>query len=391
MAHRTLRWSITIINLILGIAALFWAIQIHLHVFGSNRFFEGESTQLVIVFLLLLTLVAVVLPLIWNTEKKSFSKFTNWMQERAGSIFAYLLIPFVFLLLFLVFPGSLGVYAKTIRSLALPLGVYTAFLILVFLAALISYATPTNLVVADPSGNTLSVSKPILRKSLVIIFIGLLEINCLASIFMFFGNPAHLIQEFMNRLLVENETSIYTWFSSLMLTLVAVNAAMLCVSSNHSKPGKWLWGLISVAFLIMAVDEVAALHELAIHALRLDGIEVYGSSLIYLVPIVFILGFGVWWLLRLAKKNKVRQLWQFILGIMIYFAGALLVEAIHENIEILYGEGQIPFLVTKSMLLVEEAMELGGTLVIFFFTLAQPQFSDLRIRYSPEQRALSEE
>jgi hypothetical protein len=207
-----------------------------------------------------------------------------------------------------------------------------------------------------------------LHRGLWTLFIFLALANALGSIIIAITQKTTLYSTLSARFLVENEASIYTYVSGFLLLAISFGFGM----QGHLAKIKSLrvtWSFLSVLFLVLSIDEIISIHEVIIASLRFTGLELTASAFAYLLPIAVSAVFVIYLVIRSFIRHRVQNWWLFFAGCVVFIIGSVFIESITEALEIFYGEGFVPLLLLKSMLFVEEAMELIGTYMILFFTM----------------------
>jgi hypothetical protein len=98
--------------------------------------------------------------------------------------------------------------------------------------------------------------------------------------------------EFVRLFYVAEEANITTWYASFLLTFSAILLALISISGKEgSDPPTLRWKILSIIFVIMSIDEVASIHEMATSPVRsllnTSGIFRY-AWVIIAIPIVLI-------------------------------------------------------------------------------------------------------
>jgi hypothetical protein len=149
---------------------------------------------------------------------------------------------------------------------------------------------------------------------------------------------------------LDEENNLPTWFSSFLLLN---NAAFLWLASRQSgvkKPGSW--SLLAIGFLILAIDEVAGLHE-TFHTMIDINWAIPGGILVAIVACFF-----VPFLVSLPRKLALL----FILSGGIFVSGAILAELLSEDLDVESIE-------YACAVFVEEGLEMSGALLFLFVNM----------------------
>lgn len=156
---------------------------------------------------------------------------------------------------------------------------------------------------------------------------------------------------------LDEENNLPTWFSSFLLLN---NAFFLWIITNSKLPDfktdqyRIHWRILSAGFLVLAIDEVAGLHE-TFHTAIDTNWAIFGAILVLIVGISFI---------SFLNALPRRLAGYYILAGAIYVGGALGVEYLSRDMDedaMSYG-----FAVA-----VEEGMEMLGALLFLFINLRE--------------------
>lgn len=167
------------------------------------------------------------------------------------------------------------------------------------------------------------------------------------------------LYELSNRFDLDDEASVPTWFSHLLLLLIGMSA--LCAAwLQKAGTVRQLWTLIGVAGVLAAIDEIAALHEFilqSLHVMYFQDASPTSSQNAWLMvaPLVFgVFGWLGWQMWRLLPKRTFAIL---VFAGLIFLFGAMgvdLLTSISER-ETFWHQGL--YVAT------EESMELLGCVV----------------------------
>jgi len=166
------------------------------------------------------------------------------------------------------------------------------------------------------------------------------------------------------------EANIIAWYSASALLLCSLLLGIIALSKKMSHDSYTLhWGILSLIFLYLSVDEAAVIHEMAVKPLRslfnLGGVFYYG----WIIPAgIVVLIFGLAYLKFLAHlPSKTR--WLFLVAGGIFVGGAIGMESISGLLDHSYSQGR---LATDEIVIIfetiEEFMEMLGV-AIFVHTL----------------------
>ncbi len=153
---------------------------------------------------------------------------------------------------------------------------------------------------------------------------------------------------------LDEENNIPTWFSSFLL----LNVAAVLYLAALSKEGKYRihWFLIAAGFLILAMDEVAGLHESFNSAIEMNW-AIPGAILITIVGLIF-----VPFLLSLER----RLAGLFLLSGFLFVSGAIIVELLSQDMD----EETLAYNVAVAL---EEGLEMLGALFFLLVNLKEMQ------------------
>lgn len=173
---------------------------------------------------------------------------------------------------------------------------------------------------------------------------------------------------------LDEENNIPTWFSSFLLLN---NAFFLWVITESSSPRlnaeRYLihWRILAIGFLVLALDEVAGLHE-TFHTAIDTNWAIFGGILVILVGLSFIP-----FLLSLPRTLAA---W-FVLAGFIYIGGAIGVEYLSRDMD----EDSMSYGFAVAL---EEGMEMFGALLFLFINLRELDSPELKnspeLKDSPE-------
>jgi hypothetical protein len=161
------------------------------------------------------------------------------------------------------------------------------------------------------------------------------------------------------------EKNAPTYFSSLILAVVAMQAAAVAIA-NRGKRYFWHWLGMSVIFLFVSFDELVAVHEKLTRPLRdafqLSGLLYYAWVIPYAIALFVLAFFYFRFILDLPPKTRFR----FILAGGLFVSGAMGLEMIGGAIFDEMGTGRnLPYVILMTF---EELLEMGAT-IFFIYTL----------------------
>ncbi len=168
--------------------------------------------------------------------------------------------------------------------------------------------------------------------------------------------------EFSNRVDVDDEASIPTWYSQFILIIASI-FAFIAARLAMSKQQRRVWYLLSLATVLISLDEVARLHEFVIQTIHVKLWGTEGSSITknaWLIILPFIVAGGLTLLIAIYRALPRRTFKLMLLGGVVYFSGAI-------GIEIL-SSGMNPNSWTYTTLVTafEEGLEMMGSALLVF-------------------------
>src|SRR5262245_60063408 len=181
------------------------------------------------------------------------------------------------------------------------------------------------------------------------------------------GGTDSQVRKSMIRLFnLEGESNVPEWYSSCLLLSCGALVGIIA-SVQRGKRYAWHWGILSLAFIYLSMDEAAQIHEMSIKPLRamfhFSGFLYFG----WVVPAaLLLLVFGISYLGFLASLPRSTR-FTFILAFMVYVGGAIGVESISASFISTTGGQTVPY---RLLVTLEETMEMLG-LIIFIRGLLQ--------------------
>jgi hypothetical protein len=159
---------------------------------------------------------------------------------------------------------------------------------------------------------------------------------------------------------LDEENNLPTWWSSFLL----LNVAFFVLVSALTKHDKFrpYWFAIAIGFLVLAIDEVAGLHE-TFNATIVPSWALYGGVLVAVIALIFI---------PFLRSLDGRLALSFVLSGVVFVTGAIVVEILSEGID-------TDSLAYSFAVALEEGLEMLGALMFLYFNLRQMQ-SDQALR-----------
>jgi hypothetical protein len=153
---------------------------------------------------------------------------------------------------------------------------------------------------------------------------------------------------------LDEENNIPTWYSSFLLLNNAFFLYIYSIQKDVVK--RSYWGLLSGGFLLLAIDEVAGLHETLNTAIEMNW-AILGAIGVLFAGVLFVP-------FLLAIPRRLAQL--FMLSGLLYFSGAILVELLGEDLD----SDSLLYAFTVAL---EEGLELIGAWLFLNVLLGEMQ------------------
>jgi hypothetical protein len=171
-----------------------------------------------------------------------------------------------------------------------------------------------------------------------------------------------------NLFYVDLEANIPTFFSSFLLLFAALLLSIIAVMEKNSQTGRHVlhWAILSLIFLLMAVDEFISIHEkLSTPTAKFFGNGVYNIfPAAWVIPgITFVIVFGIFFLrFWLQLPPKIRFIF-FIAGTL-YIGGAIGIEIVGGHYLVLYGKQNLTYSMIAT---IEESLEMAGAYYFYIW------------------------
>ncbi len=167
---------------------------------------------------------------------------------------------------------------------------------------------------------------------------------------------------------VDSESNIPTWYASSTLLLCSILLASIAYAKKIDSDRYFLhWGVLSIIFLYLSMDEAASIHEIADDPLRS---ALNASGFLYFTWVVlgaaFVLIFVLVYL-RFLADLPVRTRHLFLVAGMLYVGGAIGMELVGGRYADLYGMQNFVYALIAT---VEEFLEMAGVVVFIFALLS---------------------
>lgn len=177
-----------------------------------------------------------------------------------------------------------------------------------------------------------------------------------------------LIHKAVKLFYVELELNAPAFFSTILL-LFASSLLMAITLFKKKQASSFVleWSVLSLGFLFMAFDEIAAIHERLIEPMRM----IFGEQdlgifyFTWVVPAIAFVGcLGVFFL-RFLAHLPARTRWAFLIAAAMYLGGAVGLEMVEGWYSEINGRETLFYMALTTL---EESLEMAGT-VVFIWTL----------------------
>jgi len=168
--------------------------------------------------------------------------------------------------------------------------------------------------------------------------------------------------EISNRLDVDDEASIPTWFAQAVWIGIA-GASFLAAKLSRDRRVRQLWYVNTLVGVLFSIDEVAGIHELSLQSLHLlfFGLQQPTSTLnAWWLVIPLIVAFGFVFLKRLYEVLHTRQWLLIMFGWALFMAGAVGFELFGNDVK------GITFFYQGIITGAEEGLEMLGSIIILY-------------------------
>jgi hypothetical protein len=195
----------------------------------------------------------------------------------------------------------------------------------------------------------LTVSPRPLTQALLIVALTLLAGHAALSIYHY---RVHKLPWLLRQLFdVDQENNLPTWFSEFLL-LTAWVFLWLCARKKAADGDPWLrsWRVLTVGFLLMAVDEIAGVHETINSAIEMSW-AIPAGIMVLVLGVAF-----VPFVLHLPRRTALL----FVLAGMIYVSGAAGIELVGNTMVVEHHKDTLAYCMST---MVEEGMEMLGVIL----------------------------
>lgn len=225
--------------------------------------------------------------------------------------------------------------------------------------------------------------KPFMR-ALTAIAAVLLVLSIAGKSLVFSGSPLRWSTTLVvERLDVDRETSIPTWFSASIL-LLSAGLLMCTAAASRAAGGRWTrhWAGLAAIFALLSLDEITDLHNAPVISQDAAAAVSPYLYLSWVIPaavvVVLFVGCYVPFLRGLPRRTSL----SLILAGAIYVGGAMVMEAIGANHIVAFGYDNLTMAVLVTL---EEGMEIFGVLLLLhtLFTYIGSTFGGVAIWIAP--------
>ncbi|NES79772.1 MULTISPECIES: hypothetical protein [Okeania] len=164
---------------------------------------------------------------------------------------------------------------------------------------------------------------------------------------------------------LDREMNIPTWYSALMLISCGlIIRGIFAIKKSQSERFWRKWQILSIIFFLLALDEVASIHEILIIDDLADTLNL--PSLwhsVWVIPGTVLVVIFIWkyWKFILYLPNQLRR--YFLIAISLYVGGALGMEMVGSYYDGIDGQQNLVYAMLAT---VEEVMEMMGCVVFIY-------------------------
>ncbi len=195
------------------------------------------------------------------------------------------------------------------------------------------------------------------RLPLLLVGVAVVLMSCHLGLAYYHYRVAELPWSLVQLFDVDQENNLPTWYSGFIL-LVAVALLWLCARKKRLDGDRWFrwWYLLTAGFLVMAIDEVASLHEV------INGL----IEVIWAKPAGFlVIGIGVVFLPFVLSLPR-RTGFLFVVAGAIYVFGVIGVEIFGNYLAMQRLTNSLEY---RIVTMVEESLEMLGVIVFIYALL----------------------
>lgn len=200
------------------------------------------------------------------------------------------------------------------------------------------------------------------------------------------GHNSVILHKLVKLFYVEFELNIPSFFSALILLFASLILAVITILKRKQKDlYKIEWAVLSMGFLLMAFDEIIAVHERMIEPMR----EILGNENLGIFYFAWVIPMGVlvvflavfffkfWW--NLPSKTRL----YFLIAAILFLGGAVGFELIESKHAEIYGKENLIYIILTT---VEESLEMLGVIVFIkaLFSYTTETFGEIQLQLRSE-------
>lgn len=164
---------------------------------------------------------------------------------------------------------------------------------------------------------------------------------------------------------LDREMNIPTWYSGLMLISCGlIIRGIFAVKKSQSDRFWRHWQMLSIIFFILAIDEIASIHEILIIDDLADALNLpsFWHS-VWVIPGTILVAIFIWkyWKFMLYLPKKLQR--HFLIAISLYVGGALGMEMVGSYYDGIDGQQNLVYAMLAT---IEEVMEMMGCVVFIY-------------------------
>ena len=200
------------------------------------------------------------------------------------------------------------------------------------------------------------------------------------------GYNSMVIHKLVKFFYVELELNAPAFFSTLLLLFASLLLAIITVLKKKQTASFVLyWSILSIGFLFMAFDEIAAVHERLIEPMRaILGEQNLGIFYFaWVVPaVVLVVCLGIFFL-KFLINLPVKTRWTFLIAATLYLGGAVGLEMVEGWYSEINGRETLLYITLTTL---EETLEMVGTVVFIWALLGYiaNAYEKVEVRFGAE-------
>lgn len=200
------------------------------------------------------------------------------------------------------------------------------------------------------------------------------------------GYNSMVIHKLVKFFYVELELNAPAFFSTLLLLFASLLLAIITVLKKKQTASFVLyWSILSIGFLFMAFDEIAAVHERLIEPMQAilgeQNLGVFYFA--WVVPAVaLVVCLGIFFL-RFLINLPVKTRWTFLIAATMYLGGAVGLEMVEGWYSEINGRETLLYITLTTL---EETLEMVGTIVFIWALLGYiaDAYEKVEVRFGAE-------